>query len=60
MGTCLHLEAAPGFWPWTQAVEGLLRWVGDATADVLGGDAGWVPAIVPAAGDAPSETAPSR
>lgn len=53
-GTCLDLDAAPGFWPWTQALEGLLRSVGDATADVLGDDGGWVATIVPSAGDAPS------
>ena len=52
-GTCLDLDAAPGFWPWTQALEGLLRTRGDATAGVLGDDATWVATIVPSAGHAP-------
>ena len=52
-GTCLDVEGAPGYWPWTQALEGLLRTAGGASVlDELGDDASLLATIVPSVGRA--------
>lgn len=52
-GTCVDTAGAPGFWPWTQALGGLVRAVGvDRARSVVGEDAGLLAAIAPALGDA--------
>lgn len=37
-GTCLDVEGAPGYWPWTQALDGLVRTIGTDEARRLAGD----------------------
>lgn len=52
-GTCVDTAGAPGFWPWTQALGGLVRAVGVGRARrVVGEDAALLAALVPAFGDA--------
>ena len=52
-GTCVEGGGAPGFWPWTQAFNGLVRQVGVEPARALAGDdCGWVATLVPALGEA--------
>lgn len=54
-GTCLDVEGAPGYWPWTQALGGLLRTAGGASVlDELGDDASLLATIVPSAGRSPT------
>lgn len=53
-GTCLDLDAAPGFWPWTQALEELLRATGASAGRALGDEAALVATIAPSAGAPPS------
>jgi hypothetical protein len=59
-GTCLDLEGAPGYWPWTQALEGLVRTGGDSVLDGLGDDAGLIATILPSAGRTPSGASSER
>ncbi|HEV8626366.1 MAG TPA: AAA family ATPase [Acidimicrobiia bacterium] len=56
-GTCLDVEGAPGYWPWTQALDGLVRAIGsDEARRLAGDDAPLLATIVPALGDpAPGE-----
>ncbi|MEW6473932.1 MAG: AAA family ATPase [Actinomycetota bacterium] len=52
-GTCLDVEGAPGYWPWTQALDGLVREIGSEQARRLAGDdAPLLATIVPGLGDA--------
>jgi hypothetical protein len=63
-GTCVDAEGAPGYWPWTQALGGLVRDVGvDGFVAAAGDDVallrGLVPAL-PAPDDAPPGEADAR
>src|SRR3954452_9346200 len=52
-GTCIDVEGAPGYWPWTQALDGLVRAIGsDEARRLAGDDAPLLATIVPALGDA--------
>ena len=52
-GTCLDVAGAPGYWPWTQALDGLVRSIGaDEARRLSGDDAPLLASIVPALGDA--------
>jgi hypothetical protein len=52
-GTCLDVDGAPGYWPWTQALDGLVRAIGtDQARRLAGDDAPLLAGIVPALGDA--------
>lgn len=52
-GTCLDVEGAPGYWPWTQALDGLVRAIGtDEARRLAGDDAPLLATIVPSLGDA--------
>lgn len=60
-GTCLFGGAAPGFWPWTQALNGMVRAVGlDAARAAAGADLGLVAAVVPALGEQAGVESSSR
>jgi hypothetical protein len=37
-GTCLDVDGAPGYWPWSQVLDGLVRTIGVAPARDLAGD----------------------
>ena len=51
-GTCIDDAAAPGYWPWSRALDHLVRTVGPEPARQLAGeDAGLLATIVPALGD---------
>jgi len=51
-GTCVQ-TGAPGHWPWTQALSGLVRAVGvDQAVQAAGHDRALLAALVPALGDA--------
>src|SRR5581483_10623120 len=56
-GTCLDVTGAPGYWPWTQALDGLVRGIGtDQARRLSGDDAPLLATIVPALGaPAPGE-----
>jgi hypothetical protein len=50
-GTCVE-SGAPGFWPWTQALSGLVRAVGlEPALHAAGHDRGLLATLVPALGD---------
>ena len=50
-GTCVDGAAAPGYWPWTQALDRLVRERGlEAVRDVVGADTALLASIVPALG----------
>ncbi len=57
-GTCTDVEGAPGYWPWTQALDGLVRDIGvDVARARAGEDAAVLASIVasfgvPSRGDA--------
>ncbi len=52
-GSCIDVEGAPGYWPWTQALDGLVRAIGvDEARRLAGDDASLLATIVPALGDA--------
>lgn len=60
-GTCLSGGAAPGFWPWTQALNGLVRAVGvGAACAAAGADLGLVATVVPALGEPAGVESSSR
>jgi hypothetical protein len=60
-GTCLSGGAAPGFWPWSQALNGVVRAVGvDAARAAAGADLGLVAAVVPALGEPAGVESSSR
>lgn len=53
-GTCLDVEGAPGYWPWTQALDGLVRAVGvDRVRTAIGDDAALLAPVVPSLAGAP-------
>ncbi|MGQ0830882.1 MAG: ATP-binding protein [Microthrixaceae bacterium] len=50
-GTCIDADGVPGFWPWTQALDGLAREVGlDVAARAAGEDAALLASIIPSFG----------
>ena len=50
-GTCIDVDGAPGYWPWTQALDGLVRDVGVDLARVEAAeDAAVLASIVPTLG----------
>jgi hypothetical protein len=52
-GTCLDVDGAPGYWPWTQALDGLVRAIGtDQARRLAGDDAPLLASMVPSLGDA--------
>ena len=52
-GTCVDTAGAPGFWPWTKALGGLVRAVGVARArKLVGEDVGLLATIAPVLGEA--------
>ncbi len=52
-GGCMDVDGAPGHWPWTQVLNGLVRAVGPAHARRLAGDdAPLLATLVPSLGDA--------
>ena len=52
-GTCWHGAGAPGYWPWTQALDALAAAVGrDLAAELAGEDRELLATIVPALGPA--------
>src|SRR5713101_2709448 len=54
-GTCVEDTAAPGFWPWSQAIEDLARLVGtDSARQSAGADAALIATIAPSFGPARS------
>lgn len=51
-GTCVEAGSAPGYWPWTQALNGLVRRLGvDPARNAAGADAGLLATLVPALGE---------
>lgn len=51
-GTCIDVGGAPGYWPWTQVLDGLVRSVGLPRARQLAGDdAPLLATIAPALGE---------
>lgn len=51
-GNCVEGGAAPGYWPWTQVLNGLVRGAGaDRARAAAGADIGLVATIAPAIGD---------
>ncbi len=59
-GTCWHGEGAPGFWPWMQAFDDLVRVVGDQDATrAAGRDAKLLRAVVRSFGTAIPDAAAS-
>lgn len=60
-GTCLYGGAGPGFWPWTQALNGVVRAVGvDVAHAAAGADLGVVATVVSALGEPVGVEASSR
>ncbi|HSK95257.1 MAG TPA: AAA family ATPase, partial [Euzebyales bacterium] len=60
-GTCIDVDAAAGYWPWTQALDGLVRAVGaDRVLDAVGDDAALLASIVPSIGTTASGGATSE
>ncbi len=46
-GSCLDVDGAPGYWPWTQALDGLVRAVGiDRARHAAGDDAALLASII--------------
>ncbi len=51
-GTCIDVDGAPGYWPWTQALDGLVRDVGVDLARIgAADDAAVLASIVPSFGN---------
>ncbi|MGP4056025.1 ATP-binding protein [Mycobacterium sp. 4D054] len=60
-GTCLYGGAAPGFWPWTHALNGIVRRVGvDAARAAAGADLGLVATVASALGEPAGVESSSR
>lgn len=60
-GTCLYGGAAPGFWPWTQALNAVVRAVGtDAARAAAGADVGLVATVVSSLGEPAGVESSSR
>jgi hypothetical protein len=58
-GTCWHGAGAPGFWPWIQAFDDLLRSVGvDAAVDAAGRDRDLLSVLVRDLGPGPDSADP--
>lgn len=58
-GTCIDADGAPGFWPWTQALESLVRAIGvDVARHAAGDDLGHLASLIPTFG-APRSSEPS-
>ncbi|MFN3215837.1 MAG: ATP-binding protein [Acidimicrobiales bacterium] len=56
-GTCWHGRGAPGFWPWTQALDDLVRLVGtDEAVATAGKDHEMLASLIRAFGPAPAST----
>lgn len=52
-GTCIDVDGAPGYWPWSQALDGLVRGVGvDHARRLAGEDVSMLTSIVPSLGAA--------
>jgi tetratricopeptide (TPR) repeat protein len=52
-GTCIESGGAPGFWPWTQALNGVVRAVGlERSLAAAGRDRGLLANLLPALGEA--------
>jgi len=50
-GTCIDVDGAPGYWPWTQALDGLVREIGlDDALRAAGDDAALLASIIPSFG----------
>jgi hypothetical protein len=60
-GSCLDVSGAPGHWPWSQILTGLVRAIGpDQARMVAGDDAPLLASIVPALDAVPSAEATDR
>ncbi|MGH9153628.1 MAG: ATP-binding protein [Acidimicrobiales bacterium] len=60
-GTCIDVDGAPGHWPWTQVLNGLVRAIGtDSARQLAGDDASLLATIVPSLGDASHGEATDR
>jgi len=60
-GTCIDAEGAPGFWPWTQALEGLVRELGlENSIHAAGDDLPRLASIIPAFGTPSRSEASAR
>jgi hypothetical protein len=60
-GTCVDTAGAPGYWPWTKALGGLMRAIGlDAARDLAADDAGLLASIEPSFGRAPDAEPSAR
>ena len=58
-GASIDADGAPGFWPWTQAFESLVRTIGlEVARQAAGDDLGPLAALIPAFG-APPQSEPS-
>lgn len=58
-GTCVEGDAAPGYWPWRQALNGLVQAAGTAAVEVAGANAPLLAAVASALGPAePGEDSP--
>src|SRR5688572_20131372 len=50
-GGCVDADGAPGYWPWTQALDGLARSVGlEQAREMAADDLGLLASIVPSLG----------
>ena len=60
-GTCIDVDGAPGHWPWTQVLNGLVRAIGyDRARRLAGDDAALLATIVSTLGEAGSGEATDR
>lgn len=60
-GTCIDMDGAPGYWPWSQALDSLVRDIGlPAALAAAGDDAGRLASIVPAFGTMSTGDASAR
>ncbi len=60
-GTCIDVDGAPGYWPWTQVLNGLVRSMGaDQARQWAGDDAALLATIAPSLGDASHGQASDR
>lgn len=60
-GSCIDMEGAPGYWPWSQALDSLVRDIGIPAAHrAAGDDAARLASIVPAFGSPTATGASAR